>query len=912
VAGSESAVVTDRKKKLIEVALPLEAINREAAREKSIRHGHPSTLHLWWARRPLAACRAVLFAQLVDDPSAHPDIWPTQEAQDAERQRLFGIIERLVKWENTNNEGVLAEARAEIRRSCGENPPTILDPFCGGGSIPLEAQRLGLEAHASDLNPVAVLITKALIEIPPRWAGCPPVHPDAIRRAVWHGAQGLAEDVRRYARWMRDEAERRIGHHYPKASLPDGREATVITWLWARTVTCPNPACRATMPLLNSLSLSTRQGHEAWLRPQPDVAARRVRFEIGLGPGRPSGGSVARSGATCLVCGSPVPLSYVRAEGKADRMGVQLVAVVAEGTRTRHFLPATADHEAAAEHVERPVAVPDTELPEQALGFRVQGYGLKRHADLFTNRQLVTMTTFCDLVGEARERIVKARGDEVYADAVAVYLTLSIGRLANRGSSLCLWHPGRHTVEQVFARNALPMIWVFAEGNPFSASTGNYLGQVEYLAEALEGTPAKGAGVATQADAATGPPLLAVCVATDPPYYDNVPYGDLSDFFYVWLRRAAGGLYPELFGTVLVPKTAELIAEPARHGGWDEAAAFFRSGLQRSFQRMREAQISGFPLTLFYAFKQAEDDGQVEASRASTGWETMLEGLLNAGCAVTGTWPMRTEQAGGLRELGRNSLASSIMLVCRPRPESASITDRRGFLGALKAELPAALRDLQQGSVAPVDLAQAAIGPGMAVFSRFAKVVEPSGEPMRVRTALGLINQVLDEVLAEQEGEFDADTRWAIKWFEQFGLDEGPYGQAEVLTTATNTSVGGLREAGILQAREGKVWLLGRDDLPSHWNPTRDRRTPVWEVAQHLVKRLEESGEQSAAELLRSVGGLGDVARDLAYRLFVVCERKKWAKEALAFNALVVSWPEIARLAGAAPMPEAPVQQTLA
>jgi putative DNA methylase len=910
VAGSSDAVVTDHRKKLIEVALPLEAINREAAREKSIRHGHPSTLHLWWARRPLAACRAVLFAQLVDDPSAHPEMWPTQEAQDSERQRLFSIIERLVKWENVHNDSVLAEARAEIRRSCGDTPPAILDPFCGGGSIPLEAQRLGLDAHASDLNPVAVLITKALIEIPPRWAGHPPVHPEATHRAVWHGAQGLAEDVRRYGQWMRDEAQRRIGHLYPSASLPNGSQATVIAWLWARTVTCPNPVCQSTLPLLNSFSLSTKRGHEVWLRPRPNAATRDIRFDIGFGSSRPSGGSVGRNGATCLVCNSAVPLSYVRAEGKAKRMGTQLLAVVAEGVRTRHFLPAPTDHEAMAQRVQRPVDVPDTELPYNPRAFTTPNYGLSHHSDLFTNRQLVTITTFCDLIDEAR-RLIVSSGDPAYADDVTTYLLLCIGRLVNRGSTQCLWHPGRHTVEQVFARNALPMIWVFAEANPFSASTGNFSGQLNYLVEALEATPAKGRAVATQADAATGPPLPAACVATDPPYYDNVPYADLSDFFYVWLRRAAGALYPELFGTVLVPKTAELIAEPTRHGGWDEATAFFRAGLERSFRRMRETQMPGFPLTFFYAFKQAEENGQVDASRASTGWEAMLEGLLNVGCAVTGTWPIRTEQAGGLRELGRNSLASSIVLVCRPRPESAGITDRRGFLGALRTELPSALRDLQQGSIAPVDLAQAAIGPGMAVFSRFTKVVEPSGEPMRVRTALGLINQALDEVLAEQEGEFDADTRWAIKWFEQFGLDEGPYGQAEVLATATNTSIGGLSEAGILRARAGKVWLLGRDDLPFDWHLTGDRRTPVWEITQHLVKRLEESGEQSAADLLRTVGGLGDVARDLAYRLFAVCERKKWAKEGLAFNALVVSWPEIARLAGLAPLPGSPIQQTL-
>jgi putative DNA methylase len=911
VAGSESAVVTDHKKKLIEVALPLEAINLEAAREKSIRHGHPSTLHLWWARRPLAACRAVLFAQLVDDPSAHPDIWPTQEAQDAERQRLFGIIERLVKWENTNNEGVLAEARTEIRRSCGDNPPPIRDPFCGGGSIPLEAQRLGLQAWASDLNPVAVLITRALIEIPPSWTGRPPVHPDATRRAVWHGTQGLAEDVRRYGQWMRDEAERRIGHLYPSATLPDGRKATVIAWLWSRTVTCPNPACRSTMPLLNSFSLSTRRGREAWLRSLPDATEKCVRFEVCFGPGRPSGGSVGRSGATCLVCGSPVPLSYVRAEGRAGHIGTQLVAVVAEGIRTRHYLPALADHEAAAARVQRPADVPDTQLPKQALGFRVQGYGLNRHADLFTNRQLTALNTLTDLVVAASERVLADGGDAAYSDAVATYLALAVSRNADITNALVRWSTSRDQAVGLFSRQAIPMLWDFAEVNPFAGAAGDLEISLRSVSRVIEGLPANHESHVTQADAtAAGAVPTDVVVSTDPPYYDNVGYADLADFFYVWLRRSLGMVYRELFATLLTPKAAELVADPFRAGGAAKAENLFEQGFTRAFTLMRTNAHPAFPLTVFYAFKQAENDG--EDAMASTGWETMLEGLIQAGLSVTGTWPIRTERAGRMREIKSNALASSVVLVCRPRPETAGITDRRGFLGALKAELPEALRDLQQGSIAPVDLAQAAIGPGMAVFSRFAKVVEPSGEPMRVRTALGLINQVLDEVLAEQEGEFDADTRWAIKWFEQFGLDEGAYGQAEVLATATNTSIGGLREAGILQAQAGKVWLLARNDLPSDWNPTADRRTPVWEVAQHLVKRLEESGEQSAAELLRSVGGLGDVGRDLAYRMFAVCERKKWTKEALAFNSLVVSWPEIARLAGLAPMPEAPVQQTLA
>jgi putative DNA methylase len=893
-------------KKLIEVALPLEAINREAAREKSIRHGHPSTLHLWWARRPLAACRAVLFAQLVDDPSAHPEDFPTEEAQDAERQRLFRIIEELVPWEASNDEAVLERARAEIRRSCGGNPPPVLDPFCGGGSIPLEAQRLGLEAHASDLNPVAVLITKALIEIPPRFADRPPMHPSPGKMDLdesWSGARGLADDVRYYGHWIRDEAESRIGQLYPRVALPEGGAATVIAWLWARTITCPNPACRATMPLVNSFALSRRRGREAWL--QPRAEGKGVQFHIRSGAGCPTGGTVGRSGATCLVCDAPVPLPHVRAEAKAGRMGAQLLATIAEGARHRIYLPAE-ETQLAASMVRRPADVPETDLPVNPRAFTTPNYGINKHWQLFTNRQLTVLTTFCDLVDEARKQVLSDGADPTYADAVGAYLGLCIGRLANRCSTQCFWDAGGEGVMQVFARNALPMVWVYAEANPLSESSGNFEGQVGYLVEALARTPAGPPAEAHQHDAASSLGTRAMMVATDPPYYDNVPYADLSDFFYVWLRRCLRSTFPELFSTVLVPKADELIAEPARQGSWEAAAAFFETRLRRAFGEITAVQHPDYPFTMFYAFKQSETDEG--GGRSSTGWETMLAGLIETGCAITGTWPVRTEQPGGLREVGRNALASSIVLVCRPRAETAGVTDRRGFLGALKAELPRALRDMQKGNIAPVDLAQAAIGPGMAVFSQYAKVIEPSGEAMRVRTALGIINQVLDEVLAEQEGEFDADTRWAIKWFEQCGFEAGDYGIAEVLATATNTSIRGLVAAGILEARAGNVRLLARAELPATWDPATDNRVPVWEVTQYLLKALEEGGESAAAELLRKVGGLGDVARDLAYRLYSVCERKHWAKDALAFNSLVTSWAEIAKLAARAP---AAVQRTI-
>jgi putative DNA methylase len=893
-------------KKLIEVALPLDAINREAAREKSIRHGHPSTLHLWWARRPLAACRAVLFAQLVDDPSAHPDRFPTEAAQEQERQRLFGIIERLVKWENSTNEDVLEEARAEIRRSCGDDPPPILDPFAGGGSIPLEAQRLGLEAYASDLNPVAVLINKALIEIPPRWADQPPVHPrdeGRLDTQSWKGAQGLADDVRYYGQWMRDEAERRIGHLYPRATLPDGSTATVIAWIWARTVVCPNPACGAEAPLVRSFWLGKKKGKEAWVNPVVD--GKQVRFEIGHGKsGPPVEGTVERSGATCLVCGESIGFPHIRAEGQAGRIGAQLMAIVAEGNRQRLYLPPTGEQQDTA-HVDRPDDVPESELPHNPRDFKTPNYGMTHHADLFTNRQLVALTTFSDLVGEARARVqtdaiatgLTSEDATAYADAIATYLALGVSRLADIQNSLCRWENTRSQVRNLFARQAVPMVWDFAEGGAFSGAAGDFGVSLGNLVSVIERSPsALSVGQVEQSGASERRATRRVVISTDPPYYDNIGYSDLSDFFYVWLRRSLQSVYPDLFRTLLTPKAEELVATPYRfEGSKEKAEQHFEEGFVRVFATARDRQVPGVPLTLFYAFKQSETDSS-DGAMASTGWETMLAGLLSAGLMVTATWPMRTELANKVGAKA-NMLASSIVLACRPRSESAGITDRRGFLEALRLELPAALREMQQGSIAPVDLAQSSVGPGMAVFSRYAKVLEPSGEPMRVRAALGLINQVLDEVLAEHEGDFDPQTRWAVKWFSQFGFDAGPFGDAETLCKATGTAVDGMQRSGIVESRASKVWLVGREDLPGEWDPLSDGRVPVWEATQHLVKALDEGGEAAAAGLLSRLGGVGETARDLAYRLYAICDQKKWAKEAGAYNALVTSWPEIRRKA---------------
>jgi putative DNA methylase len=930
----------DVRKKLIEVALPLEAINAAASREKSIRHGHPSTLHLWWARRPLAACRAVLFGQLVDDPSSHPDKFPTEETQKEERKRLFGIIEQLVLWENSNNESVLEEARAEILKSCDGKPPAVLDPFCGGGSIPLEAQRLGLEAYASDLNPVAVLITKALVEIPPKFAGTPPVNPEARKKLAhsgsWRGAQGLAEDVRYYGRWMRDEAEKRIGYLYPKVKVTAemakgrddlkglvGRELTVIAWLWARTVKCPNPACGAEMPLVRSFALSTKPSKRAWVETIIDQRSKQIDFAVRAGSGPAPEGTVNRRGARCAACETAVPFGHVRAEGQAGRMGVRLMAIVVEGNGARAYLQPVHGQVEVAESA-KPKWRPDATLPVNPRDFKTPNYGMRTFADLFTSRQLAALTTFSDLVGEARERALKdarAAGmpdepkgiDEgglsatAYADAVAVYLAFAVDKGADYWSSICSWHSSGEKMRNTFGRQAIPMVWDYAECCPFSSSTGNWMACVDWVWEAVAFSPKGKSGIGRQLDAtAAVNGVVSPVIATDPPYYDNIGYADLSDFFYVWLRRSIGKIYPQLFSTLLVPKAQELVATPYRFDGSKEKAQrFFEEGLGRAFTRMREAQNPTYPLTLFYAFKQAEteendSDDNSSTALVSTGWETMLEGLIRAGFQITGTWPMRSELSNRMIASGTNALASSVVLACRPRADDAPLAIRREFVEALRNELPVALKNLQHGSIAPVDLAQAAIGSGMAVFSRYSKVLETDGSAMRVRTALGLINQALDEVLAEQEGEYDPASRWAVAWFEQFGMNEGPYGVAETLSKAKDVSIKALADDGIVVQGRGKVRLLRRDELDPNWDPTTDTRLTVWEVTHHLIRRLETDGEKASAVLLRRVGALSEAAKDLAYRLYTICDRKGWSQEALGYNMLVRSWPELVKLASGA------------
>ncbi|GAB4208273.1 MAG: DUF1156 domain-containing protein [Tibeticola sp.] len=990
------------RKKLIEVALPLDAINAASAREKSIRHGHPSTLHLWWARRPLAAARAVIFAQMVDDPSTYVetllsdpslrrraerelkdrqalwqrrhDAWPAAQARgdtavhapgepptlagcaaDLERERLFGIVRELVQWENTTNEAVLQAAREEIwqswRRACADHAdhpraaelfrrdrlPAFHDPFAGGGALPLEAQRLGLEAYASDLNPVAVLINKAMIEIPPRFAGKPPVNPESRREKSllareWKGAQGLAEDVRHYGQWMRDEAERRIGHLYPKVEVtaemakarPDlkpyvGRKLTVIAWLWARTVKSPNPAyANVDVPLASTFMLSTKAGKEAYVEPVIEKGGYRFTVKVG----KPRDAEAAKNGTKlarganfrCLMSGTPIASDHIYAEAQAGRMGARLMAIVAEGERGRVYLAPTPEHEAAALRA-KPEWKPEVAMPENPRWFSPPLYGLKTYGDLFTPRQLVALTTFSDLVGEAMERVRRdalaaglpddgkplrdgGTGAQAYAEAVGVYLAFAISKTSNRASTLCTFKITVECPGDTFSRQALPMSWDYAEANTVCGPSGSFESMGSNTVAGLLSNDARvgSSGYASQQDAAMQSVSEAKVISTDPPYYDNIGYADLSDFFYVWLRRSLRSVFPDLFATLAVPKAEELVATPYRHGSKEKAEQFFLDGMTQAMHRLAEQAHPAFPVTIYYAFKQAETESTEGTS--STGWETFLAAVIRVGFAISGTWPMRTERENRKINQGANALASSIVLVCRPRAADAPTATRREFVAALKAELPAALAELQKANIAPVDLAQAAIGPGMAVYTRYARVLDAEGKPVTVREALALINATLDEALAEQEGDFDADTRWALAWFDEHGFAEGEYGRAEQLSKSKNTSVEGMRQAGIVASAKGKVRLLRPEELPADWDPATDTRRSAWEAVHHLVRALGSAGESGAARLAAKLGADAETARELAYRLYSLCERKKRAAEALAYNALVQSWPEVVRLVG--------------
>lgn len=920
------------RKKLIEVDLPLDDINRESAREKQgAKPGHPSMLHIWWARRPLAACRAVIFASLVDDPSACPEEFPTESEQTAERKRLHDIIRRLVIWKNSNAEELIAQARYEIARSVarshGETAPTeadavlryldekalpIYDPFCGGGSIPIEAQRLGLRAVASDLNPVAVLLNKAMIELPHPFRNQPPVNPEADplgmfvgtgrkrEQVPWTGTAGLADDIRYYGRWMREEAYKRIGEFYPKVKTPDGSEATVIAWLWARTVPCINPACRIPMPLIKTFQLSKKKGNEHWTRPVVDRESNTISFVVqNHDDGVPDEATVDGSGVRCIACGTPTDLEYVRGQGTAGNIEKTMTAIVAEGEKRKKFLsPTTALIQDSVE------AQASWKPRGKILGFSARAYGFTEWHQLFTERQLTALTTFSDLLREVRVLVKQHGSEDAYANLLNTYLALALDKTVAGNCTFARWGTQAEAVLHLFSRQAIQTVWDFPEANPFAKLGHTWMNNVEWIAKVVEQLPVSAnPSEAYQADAATTPHATeSPVVATDPPYYDNISYADLSDFFYAWLRPSLREIYPELFAGMSTPKEAEMIVN--RHRS-ENTRDRFEELQHKTLRRIRERCSDQFPSSIFYAYKQQEEERD---GRVSTGWETMLTAIISAGFQIVGTWPMRTELVNRPNSLKANALASSIVLVCRPRPESAPSIGYGGFLTALRSEMPAALDRLtREAHIAPVDLAQAAIGPGMEVYSRFSSVkTMRDGELVEftVREALMAINREIDNYHELQEGEFDPRTRFCLTWFKQHGYASAAYGEAETLAKASVVAIQPM-EGRVLTAEGGRVQLLPPEAYGAvHPNAAASlAQITTWEACYLMVYQLNPANEESddvegaarVARAMRDDAESSDVAsvERLARLLYNHYDRLGDSANAVLFNNLVTSWQSI-------------------
>ncbi len=902
------------KKKLIEVALPLESIDKESMKDSSITvGGHPSTFHKWWARRPLAACRAVIFASLVDDPGNYL----SDKEAEKERKRLFKLIERLILWKNVNNIPLLEEAKKEIRKSVGKEMPVLLDPFCGGGSIPLEAQRLGLKVAASDLNPVAVMITKAMIEIHPKFSGRNAVNPISLESSgIKHSSnlEGLIGDIEYYAKQIYNESQKKIGNLYPKIN-----DNNVIAWIWARVVNCSNPACGSEIPLVKSFQLNKKNEIRVIIVPKIDKKTKKVIFEIKKGTDEPRKSTIdGRRGAVCLACNLTTKMKHITDSGKNGKLQEKLMGIVVEGKKGREYV--SADHDVLNySKIKKPDFVPGLEIPYNGRYLTVPEYGFRTFSDLYTSRQLSALITFRDLILEFREKIIHdaikagfeendkgisegGKGATAYADAVITYITFVLERCVHSWSSFSFW--ANSFIVPTYSRQALAMVWDFAEANPFSHSTGNWMDAVSWITNAMKKFPSSNNNFVEQVDATKSlhSSLENPIICTDPPYYDNIGYADLSDYFYVWLRSTLDKIYPKLFRTVLTPKSTELIVSGDRFGDKKSAEEFFINGMKDWFKLIQKNANKNFPITMFYAYKQEiKEDSDSEKKFSSTGWETMLHALTSSGLQITGTWPIKTENSKKLK--GKiNALASSIVLVCRPRSENAPMINRKDFVKKLKTELPVAITKLLQGSIAPVDLAQCTIGPGMTIFSRYSQVIEADGGQMTIKTALQIINRELDSILNLQESELDPNSRFCVAWYEQHGMNEGPYGDAELLMTAKNTSVESLSNAGLIKSGKGKVKLLKWSEIETK-DPSEFSELNIWYCMQLLIKTLQEDGETGVCKIISKIGdSQSESGKELAYLLYSISDKKKWSDDAFMFNSLVTSWTSIQAKIGLPPL----------
>ncbi|MDN3687237.1 DUF1156 domain-containing protein [Cyclobacterium jeungdonense] len=894
-------------KKLIEVALPLDTINDASAYDKMPGIGaHPKGIHYYPARLPLPSARAVLFASMVDDPSSHPDKFPTEEEQEKERDRLFALIRSLCENKIHTKPRAFQAAIDEIKKQCDNDLPNVHDPFAGGGAIPLEGMRLGMKAIATDLNPVSIFLNKATIELLPKFANQAPINPESQIKSEgleWKNAAGLVEDLKYYGNIIHKRAEKKLQQYFPKVKVSSNRESKVITYIWNRTVKCPNPACGCEMPLVKSFALRSKKKPKVFYRPliERNDGNKLVGYEI-VGE-NPEKGTVQRNKITCYACQEVTTLDYVKKEGKEGRMGMRLAAMVVDKGRGKDYYPPTLEQEEIALNTPTDWA-PDYIMSDHPQYMAPPRYGLTHFKDLFTKRQLLALTTISNLIHEWHAE-QKGKIEQDYLNLLTLYMFFAVDRLADFNCNVSRWKASGEQQMQLFSSNRFAMAMDFTEANVIGSKAICWLKSMGMVYDSIAITINQFSkpGLVKQKNAENpDPEINKLLVSTDPPYYNNIPYAELMDFFYVWMKHNLEPYFPDITKTLLTPKTEELVANEFRfEGDKDKAKEHFEGGFKKAFTVLKEAMDERFPMSIYYAFKQEETDGSSDDDEAAnvagitltTGWETILEAVIQSGFQITATWPLRASQKWRLRAMGSNALASYIVMICRQRTDKESTITRRQYMQELKRELPQALEILQKSNLAPVDLAQAALGPGMGIFSRYEQVIEQDGSKMNVRTALSLINRTIDEILTDQEGDFDAETRWALAWFEQFGIEKKPYGDAESLSRAKGTAVNALTEAGIISAGQGDVKLLSRDELDPNWNPETDKRTVVWEVTQHLIKQLQENGELGAAKLYKKLGAEADIARELSYRLFSICEKKGWAKEAQAYNSLVLAWNQI-------------------
>lgn len=950
-------------KKLIEVALPLAEINDASAYDKMPGIGaHPKSIHHWWARLPLPVARAILFASVINDPSEsinelladekrvkkaqteyvkRKKVWDSKkldrdkcieaglDVQELEiepsvnsilienrREELFQVIRGLMEKKPHQNLNYFKIARQLIDQSCEGRLPEVLDPFTGGGSIPLEAQRLGFKAHGRDLNPVPALLTKATIEYPAKYFGAPAVNPSDCCRQDWIGAQGIAEDIKYYGDWILCEAKKKIGTYYPDAKITsemvadrsdlipyEGQELPVISWIWARTIPSPNPAFQSCeVPLVTTFWLSRKKGKEAYV--EPIISGLNYEFKVRVGC--PENKEIVKAGTKkhrgdfqCILSGSPIPSRLIKEFGKSNKFSYRLMAVVADGGRKRIYLDPDKYQQECAKCPDLSGQLQRVELPSNSQYSAPPLYGLNFYSDLFSERQLLALITFSDLITQARLKALSDGATEDYADALATYLAFAVDRLADFNCSLSTWKSTGEQQMHLFGRQAIPMAWDFCEANVLGDGAICWKNSIKYLQQGIGVTPILDSlvGEVKQQDAAmTRWDKHSLIISTDPPYYDNVPYADLSDFFYIWLRRSLKTIHPDLMSTMQTPKREELVAAPHRHGGDKNLAKnHFEGGFRNAFGGMLDAIDPRFPLTVYYAMKQSEGD-----EGTNSGWATMLQGLIDSGFQITATWPVRAAQDWRMRSMGSNALANYVVLACRKKNSNALIATRKEFVHSLTIELPPSLSELQQSNIGPVDFFQAALGPGMGIFSRFAKVVEADGSRMSVGEALRCINEEVSLFLDNQTGELDPWTRFAVAWFSQNAFCSADFGIADNLARSNNISVQGVVDAGILESSTGNVRLLRWNELDQGWTPEEDDRLTIWEITHYLIKELEDDsggGELGASSIVKKIGGLAEDVRKLTYQLFNICEQNKWADLALNYNQLISAWPNLLQIA---------------